>query len=40
MTWAIVPAAGLGTRFGGELPKQYLEVEGEPLITHALRALL
>jgi len=40
VTWAIVPAAGLGMRFGGELPKQYLEVDGEPLIAHALRALL
>ena len=40
MTWAILPAAGRGTRFGGELPKQYLEVDGEPLIAHALRALL
>ena len=38
--WAIVPAAGAGTRFGAALPKQYLEVEGEPLVAHALRALL
>ena len=40
MTWAIVPAAGSGTRFGGDLPKQYLEVDGEPLLAHTLRALL
>lgn len=40
MTWAIVPAAGRGTRFGSELPKQYLDVDGEPLLAHALRALL
>ena len=39
MTWAIVPAAGRGTRFGGELPKQYLPVEGAPLIAHTLAAL-
>lgn len=38
--WAIVPAAGSGTRFGGELPKQYVRVAGEPLIAHSLRALL
>ena len=38
--WAIVPAAGSGTRFGGELPKQYVQVAGEPLIAHALHALL
>ena len=40
MTWAVVPAAGLGTRFGAGLPKQYLDVDGEPLIAHALRSLL
>lgn len=40
MTWAVVPAAGRGARFGAERPKQYLEVAGEPLIAHALRALL
>lgn len=38
--WAVVPAAGQGSRFGGEVPKQYLEVGGEPLIVHTLRALL
>jgi len=40
MTWAIVPAAGRGTRFGDARPKQYIEVDGEPLIAHALRVLL
>ena len=39
MTWVVVPAAGRGARFGGETPKQYLEVAGEPLIAHSLRAL-
>lgn len=38
--WAVVPAAGRGTRFGGEVPKQYLHAAGKPLIEHALRALL
>jgi len=37
--WAVVPAAGRGARFGGVVPKQYLEVGGEPLLAHALRAL-
>ncbi len=37
--WAVVPAAGRGTRFGGGLPKQYLVVDGEPLIAHTLAAL-
>ena len=40
MTWAVGPAAGRGTRFGGDVPKQYLEVAGEPLLAHSLRALL
>ncbi len=38
--WALVPAAGSGRRFGGEVPKQYLRVAGKPLIAHALNALL
>ena len=40
MTWVVVPAAGRGTRLGGEIPKQYVEVAGAPLIAHTLRALL
>ncbi len=35
----IVAAAGNGTRFGAELPKQYVQAGGVPLITHALRHL-
>ena len=38
--WAVVPAAGRGTRFGADMPKQYLEVAGRPLIAHTLDALL
>lgn len=38
--WAVIPAAGRGTRFGGDIPKQYLEAAGKPLIVHALDALL
>jgi 2-C-methyl-D-erythritol 4-phosphate cytidylyltransferase len=37
--WAVVPAAGRGARFGGDVPKQYLPVAGEPLLAHTLRAL-
>jgi len=40
MTWALLPAAGSGRRFGGEVPKQYLRAAGKPLIKHALEALL
>jgi 2-C-methyl-D-erythritol 4-phosphate cytidylyltransferase len=39
MTWVVVPAAGRGTRFGADMPKQYCLVAGEPLVAHALRAL-
>ena len=38
--WAIVPAAGRGTRFGGEVPKQYVEIADAPVIAHTLAALL
>lgn len=37
--YAIVPAAGSGSRFGGEKPKQYLDLLGRPLIYHTLAAL-
>ena len=40
MIWALVPAAGSGRRFGGDVPKQYLHAAGKPLIGHALEALL
>jgi 2-C-methyl-D-erythritol 4-phosphate cytidylyltransferase len=39
-SWCVVPAAGRGTRFGAELPKQYLDVGGRPLIAYTLQALL
>lgn len=38
--WAVLPAAGTGTRMGAELPKQYLQVAGATLLEHSLRALL
>jgi 2-C-methyl-D-erythritol 4-phosphate cytidylyltransferase len=38
--WAIVPAGGRGARFGGSVPKQYVQAAGQPLIAHALHALL
>ena len=38
--WAVLPAAGTGSRMGGERPKQYLEVAGATLLEHSLRALL
>jgi 2-C-methyl-D-erythritol 4-phosphate cytidylyltransferase len=38
--WAVVPAAGAGTRMGAELPKQYLPLAGKTVIEHTLDALL
>ena len=35
----VVVAAGRGSRAGEGLPKQYRTLAGEPIITHALRAL-
>ncbi|GIX36584.1 MAG: 2-C-methyl-D-erythritol 4-phosphate cytidylyltransferase [Lysobacteraceae bacterium] len=39
MTWAVVPAAGRGRRFGGEVPKQYLPILGRTVLHHALERL-
>ncbi|WP_026224352.1 2-C-methyl-D-erythritol 4-phosphate cytidylyltransferase [Methyloversatilis thermotolerans] len=36
---ALVPAAGSGSRFGAQMPKQYLPLAGRPLIHHALATL-
>ena len=38
--WIVVPAAGGGRRFGGGVPKQYLELGGRPVVVHALERLL
>ncbi len=37
--YAIVPAAGAGSRMRSERPKQYLSLLGRPLIHHALSVL-
>ncbi len=36
---AIIPAAGLGTRMGADVPKQFLELDGMPLVIFTLRRL-
>ena len=38
--WAVLPAAGIGARMGGELPKQYLQVAGATVLEHSMHALL
>lgn len=37
-TVALIVAAGRGTRFGGECPKQYLPLAGRPLLGYSLAA--
>ena len=37
MNIAIIAAAGQGTRFGGNVAKQFLELAGVPVIIHTLR---
>jgi 2-C-methyl-D-erythritol 4-phosphate cytidylyltransferase len=36
--FAILPAAGLGTRMAGPQPKQFLILDGIPILIHSLRA--
>jgi len=37
---AIIPAAGFGTRMGTDLPKQFLELAGEPILVRTIRVFL
>jgi 2-C-methyl-D-erythritol 4-phosphate cytidylyltransferase len=36
---AIIPAAGIGSRMGGALPKQYLAIDDRPLLYYAIARL-
>ena len=38
--WAVVPAAGQGQRMASDVPKQYLEVAGQPVLQHCLQNML
>jgi len=39
--WVIVPAAGIGSRFGGKIPKQYIKLDDKcSVIEHALQSFL
>jgi 2-C-methyl-D-erythritol 4-phosphate cytidylyltransferase len=33
----IIPAAGMGKRAGFDVPKQWIEIDGEPMVVHVLR---
>ena len=37
--FALIPAAGSGSRMGSELPKQYQKLVGVPMLRHAIHAL-
>ncbi|TAL86417.1 MAG: 2-C-methyl-D-erythritol 4-phosphate cytidylyltransferase [Rhodanobacter sp.] len=37
--WCVIPAAGRGARVGGDCPKQYLPLAGQPMIQHTLERL-
>lgn len=37
--WAVVPAAGSGTRMSSQIPKQYLALAGKTVIEHSLARL-
>ena len=36
----IIPAAGSGTRFGGEIPKQFQPMAGKPVLQHVVERFL
>ncbi|MCK4707376.1 MAG: 2-C-methyl-D-erythritol 4-phosphate cytidylyltransferase, partial [Gammaproteobacteria bacterium] len=38
--WAVIPAAGVGKRMGGDRPKQYLSIAGKMVLEHSLDRLL
>ncbi|MEM6406635.1 MAG: 2-C-methyl-D-erythritol 4-phosphate cytidylyltransferase [Pseudomonadota bacterium] len=38
--WAIIPAAGVGQRMQSAIPKQYLPLDGQQVIDHALTPLI
>jgi len=37
--YALIPAAGTGTRFRAEHPKQYLALAGRPMLWHAVKSV-
>ena len=36
----IVPAAGMGTRFGGDIPKQFQQLAGKPILQHVVERFI
>lgn len=40
MVYAIIPAAGIGSRMKSSIPKQYLPLCGSTVLVHSIRAIL
>ena len=38
--WAVIPAAGIGERFGGDTPKQYADLNNKTVIEHTINIFL
>jgi len=38
--WLIIPAAGIGSRMGAALPKQYLSLDGKTILQRTIEALV
>ncbi len=38
--WAVIPAAGIGSRMNSEIPKQYLKIAGKTILEHTLNCFL
>src|SRR5687768_1970705 len=37
---AIIAAGGTGSRLGADVPKQFLDLDGRPILEHSVRALV
>lgn len=40
MIFGVIVAGGVGSRLGAEMPKQFLDLAGSPIIVHTLKAFL
>ena len=40
MIFGLILAGGIGSRMGADMPKQYLEIGGKPIIVHTLEHFL
>ena len=38
--WAVIPAAGIGSRMRADKPKQYLQLAGKSILEHTLNCFL